>query len=122
MKAEDEESSLIKVLSQYANRVIQPLMRMIVKQILLFFPFEVDQEAEKRVYDAYSDKLESLGLYMASFFKRQESTLEEINFKDFFTAIAVLERVQPELAPIVILKQLSSFDILDKPMGKEFLN
>ena len=122
VKTEGEENTFTRSVLWYTNRVTQPLMRMVVKQIMLFLPFEVDQNIEKRVVDAYSDKLKSLGLYMESFFKGKENTLEEINFKDFFTAIAVLARVQPEMAPIIIFKQLSSFDILQKPMGTEFLH
>ena len=71
VKTEGEENTFTKSVLWYANWVTQPLMRMVVKQImLLLIPFEVDQSGEKGVVDAYSDKLKSLGLYMESFFQR----------------------------------------------------
>lgn len=107
---------------KYIRRLTKPVLDLLIGPFKSFLPTFVVNIIEESVEDEYEDRLDNLGDYMESFFKKKKEALEEINFKDFFRAIRIISRIEPSYAPIIIFSELNGMEILGDEEGKAFVN
>lgn len=112
---EEEDEVDVKETSLFA------LIRQLTLKAVGFVPL-VSQQLQKKLLAFYDTKLSNLNTYLDSLVRSDAGILGEINFRTLFSAMQILTRYQPQLAPVVIFDHMEVLSKFEGAKGATFVD